>query len=63
MSTHKPFFLAVDIGFIVYWIASALHAIPPELAFKDFTYPILSAWNWRFLPLDLTISATGLGSV
>ncbi len=24
--------------------------------------PILSAWDWSFLPLDLIVSATGLSS-
>lgn len=63
MQRLKPFFLIVDIGFIVYWLVTALHLIPPAWAFKDYTHPILSAWNWSFLPLDLAISATGLASV
>lgn len=63
MNALKPIFLVVDLGFVAYWIATALHAIPHELAFKDYANPILSAWNWSFLPLDLAISATGLSSV
>ncbi|MBW1760639.1 MAG: DUF5360 family protein [Deltaproteobacteria bacterium] len=31
-----------------------------EYLFKDYDNPILSAWNWSFLPLDLAISASGL---
>jgi hypothetical protein len=38
----------------------AAGVIPDELLFKDYDNPILSAWNWSFLPLDLAISATGL---
>ncbi|MEM7530939.1 MAG: DUF5360 family protein [Chloroflexota bacterium] len=37
--------------------------IPAEYLFHDYTNPILVAWNWSFLPLDLFISATGLTSV
>ena len=57
----KPFFLIVDIGFILYWTVTLLRLIP-EAYFKDYDNPILAAWNWSFLPLDLLISATGLTS-
>ena len=63
MRTLKPFFMVVDIGFILYWLITALHLISPTWAFKDYDNPILSAWNWSFLPLDLFISATGLSAV
>lgn len=63
MNTLKPFFLAVDLGFIAYWGITALHLIPGEYLFKDYDNPILMAWNWSFLPLDLFISATGLSSL
>jgi hypothetical protein len=63
MKTLKPFFWFTDIAFIVYWLVTALHLIPPEFLFQDYTNPILTAWNWSFLPLDLLISASGLGSL
>jgi hypothetical protein len=63
MTTLKPFFWFTDIGFIVYWLVTALHLIPPEFLFQDYTNPILTAWNWSFLPLDLLISASGLASL
>jgi Family of unknown function (DUF5360) len=63
MKTLKPFFWFTDIVFIVYWLITALHLIPPEFLFQDYTNPILRAWNWSFLPLDLLISASGLGSL
>jgi hypothetical protein len=44
-------------------VISALHLVPASWAFKDYAHPILNAWNWSFLPLDLAVSATGLGSV
>lgn len=63
MRALKPFLLFTDIGFIVYWLITALHLIPAQYLFNDYTNPILVAWNWSFLPLDLLISATGLSSL
>ncbi len=63
MKYLKPFFLITDIGFILYWLVTALHLIPESWAFKDYTNPILVAWNWSFFPLDMCISATGLSSI
>ena len=48
MKTLKPFFWFTDIAFIVYWLITALHLIPPEFLFQDYTNPILRAWNWSF---------------
>jgi len=59
----KYYFLVVDIGFIVYWLITLSGIIPNEYLFKDYQNPILVAWNWSFLPLDLFISGTGLGSL
>ena len=56
-------FLAVDLGFLAYWLITALHILPTEWLFKDYNNPILDAWNWSFLPLDLMVSATGLTTV
>jgi hypothetical protein len=63
VKTLKFFFMVTDIGFILYWLITLLHLIPPEYLFQDYTNPILTAWNWSFLPLDLFISATGLTSL
>ena len=63
MNKLKYFFLVVDIGFIAYWLITLLGVIPNEYLFKDYENPILVAWNWSFLPLDLFISATGLTSL
>ena len=59
----RPLFLAVDLGFLAYWLITLLHVIPPAWLFKDYESSVLMAWNWSFLPLDLCISATGLGSL
>jgi hypothetical protein len=63
MGRLRYFFLVVDIGFLLYWLVSLLHLIPPQLLFQDYDNPLLVAWNWSFLPLDLAISATGLFAV
>ena len=63
MNRLKPFFLVVDIGFLLYWAITAFALIPATYLFQDYTNPILVAWNWSFLPLDLFVSATGLSSV
>ena len=63
MKRLKYFFLVIDIGFIIYWLITLLKVIPSEYLFKDYQNPILVAWNWSFLPLDLFISGTGLTSL
>lgn len=52
-------FVAVDTGFVLYWCVTLQHLLPPQWLYKDYTNPLLVAWNWSFLPLDLAISATG----
>lgn len=52
--------LTTDLGFLVYWALTALHAIPPEWVYQDYTNPLLVSWNWSFFPLDLAASAFGL---
>jgi Family of unknown function (DUF5360) len=63
MKSLKFFFLIVDLSFIAYWTITALHLIPAEYLYNDYTNPILVNWNWSFFPLDIGVSATGLYSV
>ncbi len=56
----KFFFWVTDLGFLAYWLLAAFANLPPEYLFKDYDNPLMVAWNWSFLPLDLLISATGL---
>lgn len=63
MKSLRYLFLVVDIGFILYWLITALHLIPAEYLYKDYDNPIMADWNWSFLPLDLFISYTGLTSI
>jgi Family of unknown function (DUF5360) len=60
--------LATDLGLLIYWSLTALVAmgaawLPPELLFSDYYDPIVVAWNWSFLPLDIALSLAGLNGV
>lgn len=63
MGRLRYFFWVTDLGFLAYWLITLLGIIPEQYLFKDYQDPILAAWNWSFLPLDLLISATGLASL
>lgn len=63
MRLLRYFFVLVDVGFIVYWVCAGLHLFPAAWLFKDYDNPILQAWNFSFLPLDLVVSATGIGAL
>ena len=63
MKSLRYFFLIVDIGFILYWLITALSLIPAEYLFNDYQSEMLVNWNWSFLPLDLFVSASGLYSL
>jgi Family of unknown function (DUF5360) len=63
VSSLKIFFWFTDLGFIGYWLITALHLIPAPYLFQDYSNPILTAWNWSFLPLDLMVSASGLAAL
>ncbi|MCI3921127.1 YvaD family protein [Paenibacillus sp. TRM 82003] len=56
-------FWVTDVGFIVYWGITAFKMIPPEYLYQDYTNPLLVAWNWSFMPIDIFISITGLYSL
>jgi hypothetical protein len=63
MKHLKKFFCVVDSGFIIYWSVTILNLIPEEYLFKDYTNPLLVAWNWSFFPLDILISFSGFYSI
>ncbi|WUI00693.1 YvaD family protein [Spirillospora sp. NBC_00431] len=52
--------IGTDVGFVLYWVITALHVLPAESLFKDYGDDLVVAWNWSFLPLDLLVSGTGL---
>ncbi|NUW32918.1 DUF5360 family protein [Nonomuraea sp. SMC257] len=55
--------LATDVGFVAYFTVTGLGLIPPEWAFAGYTDPVMVAWNWSFLWIDLAAGATGLTSL
>ncbi|GGT47194.1 DUF5360 family protein [Nonomuraea spiralis] len=55
--------LLTDLGFVAYFTITGLGLIPPEWAFADYADPLMVDWNWSFLWIDLTASATGLTSL
>jgi hypothetical protein len=68
MKRMKPWILATDVGFIVYWAVSlplllGLDVVPVSWLFKDYHDPIVYAWNWSFFPLDMVLSTCGLLAV
>jgi hypothetical protein len=57
-----------DVAFVAYWSLSALAVLgfvhlPPEWMYAGYGDPVVAAWNWSFLPLDLGFSAFGLTAV
>jgi Family of unknown function (DUF5360) len=63
MKNLKYFFIFIDTAFVFYWGVSALHLIPDEYLYNDYTNPILVNWNWSFFPLDIFVSITGYYSI
>jgi hypothetical protein len=63
MRRLRTVFLVVDLGFVGYWLCAWLQLFPEDWLFKDYQNPILQAWNFSFLPLDLLVSASGLSAV
>jgi hypothetical protein len=59
----KAFLLTVDLGFLAYWLVTASGALPASWLYARHDEPVMVAWNWSFLPLDLLVSATGLSSL
>ena len=64
----KACLLLTDIGFLTYWAVSAfvlvgLLNIPGEWLFNDYFNPIVFAWNWSFMPLDVILSILGIVSL
>jgi len=53
----KAVMLATDLGFLAYWILSAIGIMSVGHS------PVLNDWNWSFLGLDLAAIATGLISL
>ena len=61
----KFFLVVTEIAMLLYWVLISLvslgvFSIPPEWMYSDHTNPLVVAWNWSFLPIDVLFSVTGL---
>lgn len=56
----RPLLWLTDLGFLTYWLITALGWLPPQWAYSEYRNPLMVAWNWSFAPLDLLASASGL---
>lgn len=59
----RSLLFVTDVGFIVYWLATMCRWVPEAWMFRGHADPTVASWNLSFLPLDLLVSATGLGSL
>ncbi|MEU8896149.1 DUF5360 family protein [Nocardia sp. NPDC048505] len=59
----KALLLVTDGLLVLYWIAVVLDAIPKDAAFRDYSNPVVQAWNWSFLPLDLAAVVFGFAGL
>lgn len=54
--------VVADAGFLAYWLLAGLRLVPAQVMFAEYADPRVVAWNWSFLPLDLSASLTGLAA-
>jgi hypothetical protein len=63
LKVGKILLLVTDALLVLYWLAVTVEAIPEEQAFRDYTNPVVQAWNWSFFPLDLAATVFGFAGV
>lgn len=56
-----------EVGMLAYWALAALMAagaltVPPEYMYSDHLNPLVVAWNWSFLPIDIAFALCGLAA-
>ena len=61
--TLRALLLVTDVGFLLYWTITLGRVLPAAWLFAGYEDPVVSAWNLSFMPLDLLVSATGIGAV
>jgi hypothetical protein len=59
--------LATEVGMGLYWILALLMVagvvhVPPEYMYSDYENPLVIAWNWSFLPIDLIFITSGIAA-
>ena len=63
----KRLLTLTEAGMIAYWIfatlvVTGLFDVDPALMYSDYRDPVVVAWNWSFLPLDLSFAILGLAA-
>jgi hypothetical protein len=56
---------ATEVGMLAYWalaasMAAGLVNVPKSWMYSNYEDPVIVAWNWSFLPVDLLFAALGL---
>ncbi|MDD9965175.1 MAG: DUF5360 family protein [Myxococcales bacterium] len=64
----STYLLVIDLQMLLYWALACIRALgaadlPDEHLYADYEAPLMVAWNWSFLPMDIVLSATGLVAV
>ena len=59
---------AIDVAMLAYWGTAALAVVgvltlPAAAMYGGYGTPVIDAWNWSFVPLDILLALTGLASV
>ena len=54
-----------EIGMLAYWLLAGalvlqLVSVDPSLMYSDYQNPLVVAWNWSFLPIDVAFAVIGL---
>lgn len=63
----KTLLTITEVGMLAYWALAALMAagalpVPPEYMYSDHLNPLVVAWNWSFLPIDIAFALCGLSA-
>lgn len=63
--TIKVLLTVTEVGMIAYWVFATLVLlniiyVSPELMYSNYKNPIIVAWNWSFLPIDILFATIGL---
>lgn len=61
----KALLTITEVGMLTYWAFAAVVAlewlmVAPEVMYADHSNPLIVAWNWSFLPIDVMFAALGL---
>lgn len=63
----KALLTVTEISMLTYWVFATLVLldvinVPPEWMYSDYNNPVVVAWNWSFLPIDVMFALIGLAA-